>query len=170
MLRGVLAAAVCVAAIAPAYADVTAKAPDGFIIQIKGEVALDRDGAWTRLLNIGGWWNGSHTYSGDAANMKLDAMAGGCWCELWAGGEVEHGRVVTVMPMSVVRLDSALGPLQDLGVSGALTLTLSEGAAGRTAITLDYKVSGSSLSKLDGLADPVNQVLTEQVAGFTKVD
>jgi hypothetical protein len=74
------------------------------------------------------------------------------------------------MPMSVVRLDSALGPLQDLGVSGALTLTLSEGAAGRTAITLDYKVSGSSLSKLDGLADPVNQVLTEQVAGFTKVD
>ena len=170
MLRGVLAAAVCVAAIAPAYADVTAKAPDGFIIQIKGEVALDRDGAWARLLDIGGWWNGSHTYSGDAANMKLDAMAGGCWCELWAGGEVEHGRVVTVMPMSVVRLDSALGPLQDLGVSGALTLTLSDGAAGRTAITLDYKVSGSSLSKLDGLADVVNQVLTEQVTGFTKID
>lgn len=171
ILRGIFAmAAVCVSAIIPANADVTAKAPDGFVIQIKSEVALDRDGAWARLLDIGGWWNGAHTYSGDAVNMKLDAMAGGCWCELWASGEVEHGRVVTVMPMSAVRLDSALGPLQELGVSGALMLTLADGAAGRTSITLDYKVSGSSLSKLDGLADIVNQVLTEQIAGFTKLD
>jgi hypothetical protein len=171
MLRGILtAAAICVAAIAPANADVTAKAPDGFVIQIKGEVALNRDGAWARLLDIGSWWNGSHTYSGDAVNMKLDAMAGGCWCELWAGGEIEHGRVVMVMPMSTVRVDAALGPLQELGVSGAMTITLADGAAGRTAITLDYKVSGSSLSKLDGLADIVNQVLSEQVSGFTKLD
>jgi len=54
-------------------------------------------------------------------------------------------------------------------VSGALTLTLSDGAAGGTAITLDYVVNGSSLSGLDGVAGPVNQVLSEQVAGFVKV-
>lgn len=171
MLRGLFAiAAVCTTTIAPANADVTAKAPDGFVIQIKGEVALDRDAAWARLLEIGLWWNGAHTYSGDAVNMKLDAMAGGCWCELWAGGEVEHGRVVTVMPMSVVRLDTALGPLQEMGVTGAMTITLADGAAGGTAITLDYKVNSSSLSKLDGLADIVNQVLTEQVTGFTTLN
>jgi len=56
-----------------------------------------------------------------------------------------------------------------MGVSGALTLTLSDGAAGGTAITLDYVVNGSSLSGLDGVAGPVNQVLSEQVAGFVKV-
>lgn len=170
MLRRMIAlVALGAFAAANAQAEVKAKAPDGMVIQIKGEVALDRHAAWARLLDIGSWWNGSHTYSGDAVNMKLDAMAGGCWCELWAGGEVEHGRVTLVMPMSVVRLDAALGPLQEMGVSGAMTLTLSDGAAGGTAITLDYKVSGSSLSGLDGLADIVNQVLSEQVTGFVKV-
>ncbi len=171
MLRRVMVLmALGVFAAAPALAEVKSKAPDGFVIQIKGEVALDRDAAWARLLDIGSWWNGEHTYSGDAVNMKLDAMAGGCWCELWSGGEVEHGRVVLVMPLSLVRLDAALGPLQEMGVSGAMTLTLSDGAAGGTAITLDYKVSGSSLSGLDGLADIVNQVLSEQVAGFTSLN
>lgn len=171
MLRRLIAlVALGAFAAAPALADVKAKAPDAMVIQIKGEVALDRDAAWARLLDIGSWWNGSHTYSGDAVNMKLDAMAGGCWCELWAGGEVEHGRVVLVMPLSTVRLDAALGPLQEMGVTGAMTLTLSDGAAGKTAITLDYKVSGSSQSGLDGLADIVNQVLSEQVAGFTKLN
>ena len=82
----------------PAHADVRASAPDGLIIQIKTEVALDRDDAWARLLHIGSWWNGSHTYSGSAESMNIDAVAGGCWCELWSGGEVEHGRVMFVMP------------------------------------------------------------------------
>ncbi len=171
MLRSVFAlVALGVTSAAPALAEVKATAPDAIVIQIKGEVALDRDAAWARLLEIGLWWNGSHTYSGDAANLKLDAMAGGCWCELWSGGEVEHGRVVMVMPMSMLRASTALGPLQELGVSGALTLTLSDGAAGKTAITLDYKVSGSSASGLDKIAALVDQVLVEQVAGFTKLD
>ncbi len=157
-------------AAAPAMADVTAMAPDGFVIQVKGEVALDRDAAWARLLEIGLWWNGAHTYSGDALNVKLDAMAGGCWCELWAGGEVEHGRVVMVMPNAMLRADTALGPLQGLGVSGAMTFTLADGAAGGTAITLDYRVNGSSLSALDELAEAVDQVLTEQVTEFVKLN
>lgn len=159
--------AACLAA--PANADVTARAPDGFVIQIKGEVALGRDDAWARLADIGSWWSGAHTYSGDAMNMKVDAMAGGCWCELWADGEVEHGRVMMVMPKQALRMAAALGPLQEMGVTGALTLTLSDGAQGGTALTLDYKVSGSSLAKLDGVADIVNQVLSEQVTGFTNI-
>ncbi|OYX46355.1 MAG: hypothetical protein B7Y90_16105 [Alphaproteobacteria bacterium 32-64-14] len=171
MLRRLFAVmAVGASMAAPALAEVKVKAPDAIVIQIKGEVALDRDAAWARLLEIGLWWNGGHTYSGDAANVKLDAMAGGCWCELWAGGEVEHGRVVMVMPMSVLRVSTALGPLQGLGVSGALTLTLSDGAAGKTAITLDYKVSGASASGLDKIAAVIDQVLSEQVVGFTKLD
>jgi hypothetical protein len=150
-----------------ALADVKATAPDAMVIQIKAEVALDRDDAWARLLNLGSWWSGGHTYSGDARNMSVDAVAGGCWCELWSGGEVEHGRVVNVTPLNSLRFSTALGPLQELGVNGALTLTLSNGSsAGKTAITLDYKVTGSSLSGLDKLAPIVNQVLAEQVTRF----
>lgn len=149
-----------------ALADVKAAAPDAMTIQIKAEVALDRDDAWARLLDISRWWSGGHTYSGSADNLSIDAVAGGCWCELWNGGEIEHGRVVYIAPLSVIRFDAALGPLQELGVSGAMTFTLSDGAASKTAITLDYKVAGSSLSGLDKLATIVNQVLAEQVTRF----
>lgn len=150
-----------------ADADVVAKAPDGFTIRIVADAPLDRDAAWARLVDVASWWNGSHTYSGDAKSLSLDAKAGGCWCEIWAGGEVEHGRVVMVMPKQALRIDGAFGPLQDLGVSAAMTFTLADGSApGRTKLTLDYKVVGSSLSGLDQLAPLVDQVLAEQVTSF----
>jgi hypothetical protein len=150
-----------------AIADVVAKAPDGMTIKVVTEISLDRDDAWARLVDVSSWWNDSHTYSGDADSLSLDARAGGCWCEIWAGGEVEHGRVVMVMPKQALRVDGAFGPLQDLGAGGAMTFTLSDGSApGKTKLTLDYKVVGSSLSGLDKLAPIVDQVLTEQAKGF----
>jgi hypothetical protein len=152
---------------ATANAEVKAKAADGMVIQVKAEVALDRDDAWARLLDISRWWSGAHTYSGEAKSMSVDAVAGGCWCEFWNGGEVEHGRVVSVMPKEMIRFAAALGPLQEMGVTGAMTITLADGsAAGKTAVTLDYKVAGSSLSNLDAIAGVVDQVLTEQVTRF----
>lgn len=150
-----------------ANADVAAKAPDGFTIRIVAEAPLDRDSAWARLVDVASWWNGSHSYSGDAKSLSLDARAGGCWCEIWSGGEVEHGRVVMVMPQQTLRVDGAFGPLQDLGVSAAMTFALADGSApGKTKLTLDYKVVGSSLSGLDQLAPIVDQVLAEQVKRF----
>lgn len=147
-----------------AHADVTAKAPDGFTLRFETEIQLDRDGAWARLLDVGAWWSSSHTYSGDAKSMHLDAQAGGCWCELWNGGEVEHGRVVMVMPQDALRVYAALGPLQEMGVQATLSFTLAKGSGvGLTKLTVDYKVSGSSLSGLDTLAPIVDGVLKEQV-------
>ena len=151
-----------------AHADVTAKAPDGFAIRIASVVKLDRDAAWARMLDIGAWWNPAHSYSGDAKSLNLEAKAGGCWCEIWSGGEVEHGRVVAVMPPGMLRINGALGPLQQMGVSATLTFQLENGAeAGTTKIILDYVVSGSSISGLDGLAAIVDGVLKEQVTRFS---
>lgn len=151
----------------PAGAEVTAKAPDAILIQVKAEVALDRDDAWARLLDIGSWWNSAHTYSGNAGSMSIDAVAGGCWCEMWSGGEVEHGRVVAVMPRDMIRLDAPLGPLQEMGVSTALTFTLTNGASpSKTAIVVDFKVTGSSLSGLDKLAAVIDGVITEQLTRY----
>lgn len=168
LIKAIAGAALAVALSGAAQADVKASAPDGLIIQIKAEVALDRDDAWARLLDIGSWWNSSHTYSGNAESMNIDAVAGGCWCELWSGGEVEHGRVVLVMPKEAIRFSTALGPLQEMGVSGALTFTLADGPSpSRTAVTVDFKVSGSSLSGLDKLATVIDGVITEQVTRYT---
>lgn len=150
-----------------ANADVKASAPDALVIQVKAEVALDRDDAWARLLDVSSWWKSSHTYSGDAGNLNIDAVAGGCWCELWSGGEVEHGRVVAVMPKEMIRFDAPLGPLQEMGVGTALTFTLAAGSSpNKTSITVDFKVSGSSLSGLDKLAKVIDGVITEQVVSY----
>jgi hypothetical protein len=155
----VLASAVCV----PAHAEVKASAADGLVFQYKGQVPLARPEAWKRLVALGAWWSDAHTYSGSASNMTVDPMAGGCWCEVWPGGEVEHGRVVLALPDKMLRFSTALGPLQDLGVNGALTITLEDGAAsGATSITWDYKVVGSSLTNLAPIARVVDGVMQEQ--------
>lgn len=151
----------------PASAKVTTKAPDGIAIQVKAQVPLDRDDAWARLLDIALWWNGSHTYSGDAGNLSIDAVAGGCWCELWSGGEVQHGRVLAVMPRDMIRFEAPLGPLQEMGVGAALTFTLADGPSpSTTVIVADFKVTGSSLSGLDRLAGVIDGVITEQVTRY----
>jgi len=150
-----------------AQAELKASAPDALVIQVKAEVPLDRDDAWARLLDVSSWWKSSHTYSGSADNMNIDAVAGGCWCELWSGGEVEHGRVVAVMPKEMIRFDAPLGPLQEMGVSTALTFTLSAGSKpNTTAVVVDFKVSGSSLSGLDKIGAVIDGVIVEQVASY----
>ena len=170
MIRLLLAGAVLASAIVvPARAEVKASAPDGLVLHYKGQVPLARDEAWKRLVALGTWWSDAHTYSGSASNMTVDPMAGGCWCEIWPGGEIEHGRVVLAMPNQMLRFSTALGPLQDLGVSGALTVTLEDGAAsGATSITWDYKVVGSSLTNLEPMAKPVDGVMQEQFDRLVK--
>jgi hypothetical protein len=164
MIRLMLAGAVLASAVAvPASAEVKAAAPDGLVFQYTGQVALSRDEIWKRLIAVGSWWSDAHTYSGSASNMTIDPMAGGCWCETWPGGEVEHGRVVLAMPGQTLRLFAALGPLQELGVNGALTVTLGDGAtSGTTSVTWDYKVVGSSLANLAPMAKLVDGVMQEQ--------
>src|SRR3546814_9802807 len=45
-----------------------------------------------RLLSQPGrWWNGAHSYSGSAANLRLEPVAGGCFCEALPG---EEGREI----------------------------------------------------------------------------
>lgn len=170
MIVRILAGAVALAMLAPpAIAEVKQAAADGLILQFKGEMPAPREAAWSRVLSVGSWWNDAHTYSGKAANMSIDAVAGGCWCEMWADGEVEHGRVVSMMRNQVLRLQTALGPLQETGVSGALTITLADGAtSGTTSVTMDYKVVGSSLSNLAVMAAPVDGVMQEQFNSLMK--
>jgi hypothetical protein len=115
------------------------------------------------LVNPGAWWDKEHTYTGDAKNLSIDARPGGCFCErLPGGGGVEHGRVVNVSPDSLLRLSSALGPLQELGAAGSLTFQIAESAKGST-VTMTFAVGGYSPGGLDKLADPVDTVMAHQL-------
>lgn len=158
--------ALLLAAAAPAQGAVSGSGSDGFTVVHVRTVPAAPDAVWAMLVAPGRWWNDAHTYSGKAANMTLEARAGGCWCETWgAGNSVEHGRVILAQPGQMLRLSAALGPLQALPTAAIVTWSLSKAGAG-TQITLNYRVLGRASDALDKLAAPVDQVMGEQADGL----
>jgi uncharacterized protein YndB with AHSA1/START domain len=146
----------------PAAAATSAVSASGFLVTLQQEIKADPHRVYAALSEVDKWWNPRHTWSGDAANLSLQAQATGCFCERWGGNSAEHGRVVYVARDSVLRLQGALGPLQALAVNGVLTFALTE-KDGRTSLQLSYRVSGNDAAGLQELAGPVDGVLAEQL-------
>jgi len=156
------AAASCALAV-PASAEVTSSSPIHFDIESRVVVAATPAQAYEALGRIGAWWDGAHSYSGDAANMRLELRAGGCFCETLAdGGTVEHMHVVQALPGRVIRMTGALGPLQSEALTGALTWTLRAVPDG-TEISSVYLVSGHVRGDVSSYAAPVDAVLRAQL-------
>ncbi|MGE0740609.1 MAG: SRPBCC domain-containing protein [Hyphomonadaceae bacterium] len=173
-MRALLAAVSFVVAAAgalPARAEVRSASASAFVIQAEAEIAAVPEQVWGSLGQISHWWNGAHTYSGDAGRLQLDMQAGGCWCERWGEGQsVEHMRVVLVMEhegVRTLRLVGGLGPLQEMGVSGVLTFTVAPHASG-AKLTMTYRVSGDAGLTLDQLAPLVDMVLLEQFGRLSR--
>lgn len=155
----------------PARADVASSSASSFLIQAEAEVATTPENAWRAVTRPGQWWNGAHTYSGDAANIRVDLRAGGCWCERWGRDQsVEHGRVVMVMEHEgtrTLRYVAPLGPLQELAVNAVLTYTVTPHANG-AKITMTYRVSGDPGLNLAEVAPFVDAVLMEQFGRLSR--
>ena len=111
------------------------------------------------------WWSDAHTWSGKAANLSLDAQAGGCWCERWddrgSAASVQHAQVLMVLPGRALRLRGNLGPLQALPVDGVLDIVTSA-QDGKTMLRLSYRVGGPADAGLEQMASAVDRVLGEQ--------
>lgn len=143
-------------------AEVIESSPGGFAISRTVHIAAPPDRVYATLIVPARWWNSQHTFSGSAGNLTLDARAGGCFCETWSGGSVQHLVVVDAEPGKVLRLRGALGPFQGQGVSSALTFTLKANSGG-TDLTLDNIVGGfmkGGFAKWPSLADAM---LAEQM-------
>ena len=147
-----------------AGAEVTAISDVGFASHNQVEIAASPEAAWQAMLEPRLWWNGEHTYSGDAANLTLSARAGQCFCETVpaTGGEIEHMRVIYVAPGSTLRMTGGLGPLQSEPVTGVLTMTL-EPDGEMTRISWDYVVGGYMRTPIAEIAPLVDQVVGEQL-------
>jgi uncharacterized protein YndB with AHSA1/START domain len=145
-----------------AVAEVKQTAADGFFITFSGPVAASATKAYTDVTQIQRWWSSEHTWSGKAANLSLKPEAGGCFCERWKDGSVEHGRVIMAMPGKVLRLETSLGPLQEQALVGILSFWVKTEDS-TTTLTVEYRVNGSSGSGLDQLAPSVDEVLGAQV-------
>ncbi|ODU22473.1 MAG: hypothetical protein ABS87_02030 [Sphingomonas sp. SCN 67-18] len=163
MMLGV--ALLAVPAGAPALAEVEAVSEVGFSVVHVVTVPATPEAVYAALKMPAKWWGGAHSWSGDAANLWMDAQAGGCFCETLPGaarGSVEHGRIIHAAPGRLLRLTGALGPLQGEAVTGTLSWELSA-VDGGTRISQSYVVGGHARMGMAAIAPAVDGVLGEQL-------
>lgn len=178
----ILLAAGLIGSAVPASAEVVQKSEAGFVVRVTGEVKATPAEAWRAFTTPSLWWSSAHTFSGEAANMTLDPVANGCFCEKMPvpkgaaatqkAGSVMHMRVIYAEPDRALRLAGALGPLQSEAVNGTMTVTFKpvDGADGKgTRILWEYVVGGYMRYKTDTIAPAVDKVLAEQIGGLTKL-
>ena len=139
----VLAALTALMLTSAAYAEVVDKGPAHFRLKFTQQIAAPPEKVFKAIGEVGQWWDGAHSYSGKASNMTLPLTANACFCEtVPGGGSVRHGVVEAVLPNQLVRVDAALGPLQDEGVSAALAFNL-KARDGGTELVTTYNVGGA---------------------------
>ncbi len=165
-MRSKLALLLIIAAV-PALADVKDSAANGFNISTSFTVKGTPAEVYRKISSVGDWWTPEHTFSGDPHNFTLDARAGGCWCEKVpkASGSVMHMQVATALPGSLLVLTGAIGPLQQMGVSGAMTFKLTS-ANGGTRVDFTYIATGYVPQGMNTLAPMVDKVLMEAMTRF----
>lgn len=163
MKVSILAAVAALTLATGARAEVVDKGPSHFRLKFVQQIAAPPETVFKALGKIGQWWDGAHSYSGKASNMTMPLRADACFCEtLPGGGGVRHGVVELVIPNKTVRIDAALGPLQDEGVSAALAFNL-KAKDGGTELTTTYNVGGAR-DFVVSVAPGVDGVLGQAVA------
>jgi uncharacterized protein YndB with AHSA1/START domain len=151
-----------------AVAAVKQSSPSAMTIEVDEQAKVEAGDLYRAIARVDHWWSSQHTFSGSAGNLSLEPRAGGCFCERWNDGSVEHGRVIQTQRDRLLRLQSTLGPLMEMGLSGVLTFALAPQGKGTTALEVTYRVSGDPSHELAKLAPVVDRVLGEQVRRLVK--
>eukprot|EP01037_Dinobryon_pediforme_P003650 gene3650-3699_t len=169
----------------PACAEIATQTDQGFVSRNAVVVSAGPEAVWKRLVTPGAWWSSDHTFSGDAANMTIDPVPGGCFCEKLPGeagpapktakpgtvprpparGGVEHMRVVFVDHARALRMIGALGPLQSEAVSATLTITVKP-VEGGTRVLFEYVVGGFMRYPANKIAPAVDSVMAGQLTSL----
>lgn len=143
-------AAWSVASAGAAEAKVQEASERGIVLRYVAHVPVGPEEAWSVLVKPALWWDSEHTYSGDSANLTLDARPGGCFCEALPAvsgakggmrGGVEHMRAIYVDKGRALRLSGALGPLQADAAVATLTFQFKPDETG-TQVLVEYVVGG----------------------------
>ena len=166
-----IAAASMILAIAPSFAEVTTVGERGFTVFHSRIVAADSTAVYQAIVeDISRWWDGDHSWSGDAANFYFDARPGGCFCErLPDSGGVEHLHIIYLAPAKEIRMTGALGPLQQMGVQGTMTWKMSAVENG-SSISFEYIVGGNlPEGQFPGIAPAVDGVIGSQLESLVRL-
>jgi uncharacterized protein YndB with AHSA1/START domain len=146
-------------------AEVKLASADALVLEHRFVISAAPEAAWAVLVHPERYWPDGHTWSGAATHLSLVPEAGGCFCERWAGGSAEHGRVIMAIPGKLLRMRGSLGPFQEMAVAGVLMVTLAPRDAGTEAV-VTYRLSGDASHRLGDLASVVDPVIQQQFAGF----
>lgn len=144
-------------------AEVLNSSAHGFVIEISVTVDKSVAESYAQFLEIGEWWDGDHSWFGSADNFYLEPQVGGCFCEVSGNKQALHMLVSYVEPNKEVRMLGGLGPLQMLGIHGAMSWKFLPKEGQQTTIVHRYSVSGHAEGGLDKLAAVVDGVQANQV-------
>lgn len=150
-----------------ASAEVVSASANGFEVRETLPLVVPPEVAFKAFGELPAWWDPEHTYSSNSSNLRLELVAGGCFCERIpkTGGGVEHMHVVFVDPGKRILMTGSLGPLLYEATTGVMDVQVKT-IAGGSQLTLDYKVAGFANGGADKLAPAVDGVLAEQLKRF----
>lgn len=126
------------------------------------------------IQRVDKWWPKDHTWW--KGTLSIEEFAGGCFCERKDNASAQHMQVSFIEPGKKVVMTGGLGPLQEMGIYGALawqfvSLENNQG----TRVTLTYTASGSihfngkiaSMEDAKQLVSAVDQVQAQQLNALT---
>jgi len=146
-----------------AQANVLHKNDNGFAIEIKRLVNVDKTVAYNKFMQVSDWWLSDHTWFGDAKGLYIEPFVNGCFCEKKGKKQALHMTVSYISPNNEVRMIGGLGPLQAMGIHGGMTWKFEQHSPTQTAIKFTYHVTGYAENGLGSLAAIVDKVQTMQI-------
>lgn len=150
-----------------AQAEVRDSAANGFTVENSVVVAASVADAWDALVDdVDAWWPRDHTWWGKASTLVIQPRSGGCFCETAGDREARHLEVTFADPGRLLRMTGGLGPLQGMGLDGALEFRFAPVEGGGTRITLWYRVGGYTPDDLSKFAPVVDRVQAQQLGGL----
>ena len=147
-------------------ADVVYANDRGFKITNSFKTSKTEQQVWQALVyKVDAWWPKDHSWWGDKGTFSIDPIAGGCFCEKSGKNSAEHMHIAFVEHGKLLRMTGGLGPLQGMGLYGALDWKIN-GDDSETAVTLTYTVSGYYPDGYSKLAVIVDKVQAMQLGGL----
>ena len=164
MLKTLIAAAALMLAATPVSAEVIARTADSFTLRYEAAAETTPDDIRSAMTRIDGWWDGAHSYSGDAGNLSVDMTPGGCWCERLANGTDFRHATVVALEADRLLFNAPFGPLNGKTTRADFTVSWPPGSGGRT-ILWEMVIEGPGLG---AYADAVDSVMGAGFSRFTR--
>lgn len=147
----------------PVTGEVLESRDNGFYLEVTKEVPVGPQQAYGQFIRVDEWWNADHTWFGRAENLSIEPVAGGCFCERSGDRSALHMTVSYVEPGVQISMLGGLGPLQGMGLHGAMAWKFVALPSGKTRIVHTYRVTGQAPGGTEKLARIVDRVQTGQV-------